>query len=112
MVGVVALIVVGPEQLPSLARTAGRWIGKTRYLIHAVTAELNREMKTEELKKILEEQARLTEVDNLITETRQNFALAREALQIKPESNPVEFTPMPNPDAVKSDPNSESDPHE
>lgn len=82
MVGVVALLVVGPAQLPELARTAGRWVGKARYFVHKVTTEINREIKAEELKNILEEQARISEMDNLITETREHFTSARDALRI------------------------------
>lgn len=112
MVGVVALLVVGPEQLPNLARTAGRWIGKARYFVHAITAEINREIKAEELKKVLDEQARLSEIDNLISETRQNFSLARESLQITPNHSPPVASEEKNNDSAKINPTTELNPHE
>jgi Tat protein translocase TatB subunit len=42
MVGVVMLIVVGPERLPGLARTAGLWIGKARRMFAEVKADVDR----------------------------------------------------------------------
>ena len=36
LVGIVALLVVGPKKLPEIARTAGKWIGKTRRMIDSV----------------------------------------------------------------------------
>jgi sec-independent protein translocase protein TatB len=58
IIGLVALIVVGPERLPRLARTAGLWIGRGRRMLSSVKAEIDRELKAEELRRILEEQAR------------------------------------------------------
>ncbi len=77
MVALVALIVVGPERLPDLARTAGRWIGKARHFVGAVKTEIEREIKAEELKRILDEQTKLPELQQMIEETgsslRQSF---------------------------------------
>lgn len=53
MVGVVALIVVGPERLPGLARTAGLWIGKARRMFAEVKADVDRELHLEEIKQSL-----------------------------------------------------------
>ncbi len=69
LVALVALIVVGPERLPELARTAGRWIGKARHFVGAVKTEIEREIKAEELKRILDEQAKLPELQQMIEET-------------------------------------------
>ncbi|CAK0744127.1 Sec-independent protein translocase protein TatB [Gammaproteobacteria bacterium] len=88
MVGVVALIVVGPERLPGLARTAGLWLGKARYFVSSVKAEIDREIKAEELKRLLEEQARLAGVDDFIEETRQGFAETHDALRAVVEPSP------------------------
>jgi sec-independent protein translocase protein TatB len=57
VVGVVALIVVGPENLPGLARTAGLWLGKARRMLAEVKAEVDRELQLEELKQSLRQQA-------------------------------------------------------
>lgn len=73
LVGVIALLVVGPERLPGLARTAGIWIGRMRYFVNNVKADINRELKADELKRILEEQARIPELNDLVNETRWSF---------------------------------------
>lgn len=60
LVAVVALIVVGPERLPSLARTAGLWVGKARRMIADVKMEVDRELQLDELKKSFRQQADLS----------------------------------------------------
>lgn len=56
MVGVVALLVVGPERLPGLARTAGLWLGKARRMLAEVKAEVDKELQLDELKQSLRQQ--------------------------------------------------------
>ena len=48
--GIIALLVLGPERLPGAARAAGRWIGGARRMVGQFTAELDRELKAEELR--------------------------------------------------------------
>ena len=59
LVAVVALIVVGPEKLPGVARTAGLWVGKARRMIADVKAEVDRELQLDELKQSFRQQADL-----------------------------------------------------
>jgi len=54
LIGVVALVVIGPEKLPSVARTLGAWLGKAQRYVSDVKAEVNRSMDLEELKKMRE----------------------------------------------------------
>ena len=54
LIGVVALIVIGPEKLPRVARTLGNLMGKAQRYISDVKAEVNRTMDLEELKKMKE----------------------------------------------------------
>jgi sec-independent protein translocase protein TatB len=54
VVGAVALVVIGPEKLPSVARTVGTLIGKARRYVADVKAEVNRTMELDELKKMKE----------------------------------------------------------
>ena len=53
LIMVVLLLVVGPERLPKLARTAGIYIGKARRMVAEVKAEVNRELRAQELKETL-----------------------------------------------------------
>lgn len=55
LVGGVALIVLGPERLPIVARTAGSWIGKAQRFVAQVKSDIDRETELSELKKIQEE---------------------------------------------------------
>jgi len=66
LIGVVALLVVGPERLPKLARTAGLWIGRGRRMLSSVKAEIDRELKAEELKQILEKQVRSNPLETIL----------------------------------------------
>jgi len=66
VVGVVALLVVGPERLPRLARTAGLWLGRARRTLATVKAEIDNELKAEELKEILAKQARENPLETII----------------------------------------------
>jgi sec-independent protein translocase protein TatB len=52
LIGVVALVVIGPEKLPKVARTVGALLGKAQRYVADVKAEVNRSMELEELKKM------------------------------------------------------------
>lgn len=70
VIAVVALLVVGPERLPKLARTLGLWIGKGRRFLSSVKADIDRELRAEELKRILDQQARSNPLEEIVEETR------------------------------------------
>ena len=52
VIGVVALLVIGPERLPKVARTAGAWLGKLNRYAQQVKSDVDREMRLAELKKL------------------------------------------------------------
>src|SRR5439155_5689455 len=52
LIGAVALVVIGPEKLPRVARTVGHLIGKAQRYVADVKAEVNRSIELEELKKM------------------------------------------------------------
>ena len=52
LIGVVALIVIGPEKLPRVARTVGTLLGKAQRYVADVKAEVNRSIELEDLKKM------------------------------------------------------------
>lgn len=64
IIAVVALVVLGPEKLPRVARTAGHLLGRLQRYVSDVKADINREMQIEELKRLqaqVEESARSLE---------------------------------------------------
>jgi len=52
VIAVVALIVIGPERLPKVARTAGHLFGRMQRYVNDVKADISREMELDELKKL------------------------------------------------------------
>ena len=52
VIGVVALLVIGPEKLPKVARTIGAFLGRMQRYVAQVKEEINREVRFEELQKL------------------------------------------------------------
>ena len=81
LIGAVALIVIGPEKLPRVARTVGTLIGKAQRYVADVKAEVNRSIELEDLKKMktqFEDAARDVEqsVSNEIHQTTSDLQAA------------------------------------
>src|ERR1700710_2356210 len=97
LIGAVALIVIGPEKLPRVARTVGTLIGKAQRYVADVKAEVNRSIELEELKKMkteFEDAARNVErtVSSEMQQTASEFSSAWQA--------PAETVPALGSDAV------------
>ena len=58
IIGVIALVVLGPERLPKVARQAGQWMGKLQRYVSDVKADINRQMELEELRNLQKEVAK------------------------------------------------------
>jgi len=67
-IAIITLLVVGPERMPRLARAAGLWLGKMRGFVSSVKQDIDRELAAEELKAVLEKQAAVKELEELIDE--------------------------------------------
>lgn len=52
VIGVVALMVIGPEKLPTVARSIGRFTGRAQRYISQIKEEVNREVRFDELKSL------------------------------------------------------------
>jgi len=68
VIALVALVVIGPERLPRVARTAGILLGRMQRYVNDVKADINREIQLDELKQLqqqLAEQARAMETSAL-----------------------------------------------
>ena len=56
LIGIVALIVIGPERLPGVARTAGKYFGRLKRFMTTVKADVEQELRADELREILAKQ--------------------------------------------------------
>lgn len=109
IIGVIAVIVLGPERLPKAARFAGLWVRRARAQWYSVKSELERELAAEELKRSLQDTRRaVADIDaeigdgirNARIEARREFdairgdigldAGDRPALSGEPEPGPVD----------------------
>lgn len=61
IIGIVALLVIGPERLPRAARTAGLWIGRAKRMVSQVKSDIDDELRREELKEFQEAKESLTQ---------------------------------------------------
>lgn len=101
LVGLVALLVFGPERLPSLARTAGLWLGRARRFLSTVKADIEQELRAEELKRIIREQQLNNPLHDLIEDTEKSLREAREqaeaALRPVTQAPPAALPEAPKP---------------
>ena len=80
VIGVIALLVVGPERLPTLARNAGRWVGRMRRYISHVKQDIEREIHADEVRQLLEEPEGLESIGDVARETAAVFEDTRKEL--------------------------------
>ena len=74
LIGAVALVVIGPERLPRVARTVGALLGKAQRYVSDVKAEVNRSMELEELRKMKDGvENSLKEAGDAMNETAEDF---------------------------------------
>ena len=95
LIGAVALIVIGPEKLPRVARTVGALIGKAQRYVSDVKAEVNRSMELDELRKMkdtVETAAR--DVESSIQTTSAELGSGLEDTPAIDYSAPLEVPPV------------------
>jgi sec-independent protein translocase protein TatB len=79
VIGVVALIVIGPERLPKVARTLGHLLGRAQRYVNDVKSDINREIQLDELKKL---QSQVTESARALEDSvRKEYETARSAVE-------------------------------
>ncbi|HQU78187.1 MAG TPA: Sec-independent protein translocase protein TatB [Azonexus sp.] len=79
VIGVVALLVIGPEKLPKVARTLGHLLGRAQRYVNDVKSDINREMQLDELKKL---QSQVTDsARELENSVRKEYETARAAVE-------------------------------
>lgn len=113
VIAVVALIVIGPERLPRVARTAGHLLGRLQRYVNDVKADINREMQIEELKRLqsqVQESAR--ELQDAVSSQLQSTQASLKELVAPPPAEPPAATageatpgaqvPVPEPARVEA----------
>ncbi|HSI24148.1 MAG TPA: Sec-independent protein translocase protein TatB [Methylotenera sp.] len=79
VIAVVALLVVGPEKLPKVARTVGAFMGRMQRYVAQVKEEVNREVRFEELQKLQEEIKQSVEND-LVNPVEREMSTLKDSL--------------------------------
>ena len=79
VIGVVALVVIGPEKLPKVARTVGALVGRAQRYVNNVKADIHREVNLSELKQVQSDLTSAAEhfqqsMQKEITEAQQSVA--------------------------------------
>ncbi len=92
VIGIVALIVLGPERLPKVARTAGHLFGRLQRYMADVKEQVNREMQSEELSGLKTQFEEVRDAargmqQNLQKEVRQTETEVRSALEMSPQTS-------------------------
>jgi sec-independent protein translocase protein TatB len=103
IIAVVALVVIGPERLPKVARTAGLLLGRLQRYVSDVKSDINREIQLDELKKMQREMTdQVTNLQASVThEMREVESSVSDA--IEPLAADVAVSPAPTSDAVPVD---------
>lgn len=74
LIGIVSLIVIGPERLPAVARTAGQWIGKLQRFVRGVKTDLASELESGDLKKLIGDQReQINELKDMVNSAKKDF---------------------------------------
>jgi len=69
IIAIIALVILGPERLPKVARTLGFWVGKARRMVADVKADIDREMRESELADLRKLGDEITDVKDEIEKT-------------------------------------------
>ncbi len=96
-IAIIALIVLGPERLPKVARLAGMWVRRARTQWYTVKDELERELAAEELKRSLHDaQSALRDTEQKIrdsgAEAQREFEQMRASIASQPDTEPAPIT--------------------
>ena len=96
VLAVVALVVLGPERLPKVARQAGLWMSKLRRYVDDVKSDINRQMELTELRNL---QAQVTDaardlkssVESGVAEAQSQFNEVQQSLESGPTPPPTDW---------------------
>jgi sec-independent protein translocase protein TatB len=103
LIGLIALIVLGPKRLPEAARAAGRWMGQLRRFVASVKQDLDRELRADELAELRRLKDELDDTRRALSESSsqivQGLTETAEAASIRPPA-----AALPEPPAAAGTP--------
>ena len=81
LIGIVALVVIGPERLPAVAKTAGQWIAKLQRFVRGVKTDLASELDSGDLKKLIGDQReQINELKNMVSTAKKDFEASSQTI--------------------------------
>jgi len=87
LIGVIALIILGPDRLPKAARTAGLWVGRARRMLADVKADIDREVRRSELEEFKDIG---NEIKKAGEEIKESTEVLNETIDTEPETRPAD----------------------
>jgi len=111
LIAVVALIVIGPERLPKVARTLGHLFGRLQRYVNDVKADINREMELDELRKLKSEvQSAAQDLQHSVTQAAQDVESGVRSVEAQINASESEATSAAAADATASPASPTTDP--
>lgn len=80
LIGLIGLVVIGPERLPALARTLGVYVGKMRRFVTDVRSDVERELNADDLRKTFSSEDGLGGIKDAVDAAREDYGDAHEEL--------------------------------
>lgn len=113
VIGIVALVVIGPERLPAVAKKAGYYVGKVQRFVTNVRSDVEREFRTDELQRMLSEQqselqSLKQKVDDSVSEATQDIDVDTIEQSIKPTLPDEKISNISDADSAIKKPETES----
>lgn len=99
LIGIVALVVIGPERLPGVARTAGKYFARLRSFMMNVRADVESELKADELRELFESQQKeLQSIKEVVGDVGKDIGLSDIKDEMSDIASSIDDTkPLPGP---------------
>lgn len=93
LIAVIGLLVIGPERLPRVAREVGLWVGRLRRYVAQVRADIEREVRADEIRELVNKPAQ--ELKQAIKDTEKTIKEEEKKLEtdLSPESGTANIAP-------------------
>ena len=96
LIAVVALVVIGPERLPGVARSVGRFAGRLQRYVHDIKRDFNREVEFEEIRRLQHE------MENTVQSMQESMRVAESTLKHEVEKHQTTAADLPMPAAEEA----------